>query len=43
MLTPVVGYLIDHFGFYSTFSIGGLAVLVVTLVCSFWLVGKRNN
>ena len=43
LLTPVVGYLIDHFGFYITFSIGGVAVLVVTLICSIWLVGKRNK
>lgn len=43
LLTPVVGYLIDHFGFYSTFSIGGVSVLVVTLICSIWLVGKRNR
>jgi predicted MFS family arabinose efflux permease len=43
LLTPVFGYLIDRFGFYTTFSIGGAAVLAVTLICSIWLVGKRNK
>jgi MFS family permease len=43
LLTPVIGYFIDHFGFYTTFSIGGAAVLAVTIICSIWLVGKRNK
>lgn len=41
LLTPVVGYLIDHFGFYTSFSIAGAAVLLVTFPCSLWLRGTR--
>jgi MFS family permease len=41
LLTPVVGYLIDHFGFYTSFSIAGAAVLLVTFLCSLWLRGTR--
>jgi predicted MFS family arabinose efflux permease len=42
LLTPVAGYLIDRFGFYSTFTIGGATILVVTLLCSIWLWGRRG-
>ena len=41
LLTPLMGYLIDDFGFYVTFSIAGAAVLLVTFGCSFWLWGNR--
>ena len=41
LLTPVVGYLIDHFGFYLSFSAAGAAVLLVTFICSLWLRGSR--
>ena len=41
LLTPAVGYLIDHFGFYLSFSIAGVAVLLVTFLCSLWLRGSR--
>jgi MFS family permease len=43
LLTPVVGHLIDHFGFYYSFSIAGAAVFLVTLLCSFWLRGDRSG
>ena len=42
VLTPVLGYLIDQLGFYSTFTIAGVALLVVTLVCSIFLWGSRD-
>ena len=42
LLTPVMGYLIDHLGFYSTFTIAGAALVAVTLVCSIWLWGSRG-
>jgi MFS family permease len=41
LLTPVMGYLIDHLGFYFSFSIAGAAALLVTFLCSFWLWGDR--
>lgn len=42
VLTPVLGYLIDHFGFYFGFTAAGVAVLVVTIVCSIFLWGDRG-
>ncbi|OGP51483.1 MAG: hypothetical protein A2Y79_08190 [Deltaproteobacteria bacterium RBG_13_43_22] len=42
VLTPVMGYLIDRFGFYPSFSIAGAALLLVTLICSFWLWEGRK-
>ncbi len=42
VLAPVIGYLIDRMGFFSAFSICGLAVFMVTLVCSVWLLGRRG-
>jgi len=42
ILTPVMGYLIDHLGFYLSFTIAGAALLAVTLVCSIWLWGSRD-
>lgn len=37
LLTPVMGYMIDRFGFTMTYGIAGGALLLMTLVCSFWL------
>jgi len=42
VLTPVVGNLIDRFGFHSTFAMAAAAVMAVTLVCSVWLWGTRD-
>ena len=42
LLTPVMGYLIDRFGFYASFSIAGAGLLIATLICSFWLWGERE-
>ncbi|MFC1937981.1 MFS transporter, partial [Chloroflexota bacterium] len=36
ILAPVLGYLIDHVGFHSTFTITSIALVVVTLLCSMW-------
>jgi MFS family permease len=41
LLTPLIGYLIDHYGFDLSFSLAGAAVLLVTFLCSFWLRGNR--
>ena len=42
VLTPVMGTIIDHFGFFSGFSIAGAAIFTMTLICSFFLRGTRR-
>ena len=42
VLTPAIGYLVDHFGFYTSFTITAIALFVVTLVCAIWLWGSRE-
>jgi len=42
ILTPVMGYLIDQFGFYPSFTIAGAALLTMTVVCSILLWGSRD-
>ena len=37
IMTPVVGYLIDRFGFTAAFGLAGGAIFLMTLACSFWL------
>lgn len=40
VLAPVMGFLIDRFGFYTSFTTAGAVLFVTTLVCSLWL--KRS-
>ncbi len=42
ILTLVMGYLINRFGFYSSFTIASIAVVVMTLICSVFLWGKQD-
>ncbi len=42
VLTPVMGNLIDHLGFYTSFTIAGAVILGVTLICSIFLWGDRG-
>lgn len=42
VLTPVMGYLIDQFGFYTSFTIAGAALVIMTLLCSIGLWGSRD-
>lgn len=42
LLTPVMGNLIDRFGFSPSFSMAGAILFSVTLICSFWLWGNRK-
>lgn len=42
VLTPLMGFLIDHFGFYHSFSIAGAVVLGVTFICAIFLWGDRG-
>jgi len=41
-ITPVMGYLIDRIGFYSTFTIVGTALVAVTIGCGIFLWGSRD-
>ncbi len=42
VLTPALGYMIDHLGFHTTFTISSAAIIVTLVVCSIilWL-GRR--
>jgi DHA1 family purine base/nucleoside efflux pump-like MFS transporter len=42
LLTPVMGYLIERFGFNTSFTAAGAAVVAVAVVCSFFLRGTRD-
>lgn len=42
VIAPVIGYLIDRFGFYTSFTIVGATLLVVTLGCSIFLWRSRD-
>jgi len=42
VITPVLGYLIDRFGFYTSFTTVGATLLAVTLGCSIFLWGSRD-
>ena len=34
ILTPILGYLIDHFGFHTSFTISSVAIVSVLIICS---------
>jgi predicted MFS family arabinose efflux permease len=42
ILTPVGGYLIDHYGFAVSFTISGALLLAVTFICFILLRGSRD-
>ncbi|MFC1907990.1 MFS transporter [Chloroflexota bacterium] len=37
IITPLIGYSIDQVGFFTSFTIAGATILVVSLICSIWL------
>ena len=43
VLTPIMGHLIDRFGFYTSFTLAGAALFIVSLICSVWLWGNRKK
>ena len=43
ILTPVLGHLIDRFGFHRSFTIAGITVFAAALVCSVFLWASRTN
>jgi MFS transporter, FSR family, fosmidomycin resistance protein len=40
VITPLIGYLIDRFGFTAAFSASCVTLLAVTMLCSFWLLSE---
>jgi len=42
VLTPLLGHLIDRFGFSLSFTVVSVALLAVTLVCSIFLWSKQG-
>jgi MFS family permease len=42
VLTPLLGYLIDHLGFYTTFTYSSAAIMAILAVCSaiLWLTRR---
>ncbi len=42
-ITPLLGYFIDHVGFSTSFTIAGVALVVVSLTRSIWLWGKVTH
>jgi len=42
VLTPVMGFLIDRYGFYSSFSIAGFVLIFLSLICWVWLRGSNQ-
>ncbi|MFC1977595.1 MFS transporter [Chloroflexota bacterium] len=42
VMTPILGYLIDRFGFYTSFTAVGATLVAVTLACSVFLRDRRN-
>ncbi|HIJ55269.1 MAG TPA: MFS transporter [Deltaproteobacteria bacterium] len=43
VLTPVMGSLIDHYGFYMSFSLAGASLVLVTLISGFFLLRNGNR
>ncbi len=43
VLTPVMGVLVDHFGFYFALTASGASIVFVTFVCSFFLREGRRS
>jgi MFS family permease len=42
VFSPIMGSLIDHFGFYPSFTIASVAIVVVVLACSPFLRGSGD-
>lgn len=43
ILTPVMGFLIDRYGFYTSFSIAGTTLVVLFLICWVWLRSSKEE
>jgi MFS family permease len=42
VFAPIMGYLIDNYGFYNCFNWAAVTIVGITLVCAFLLRGSRN-
>jgi len=42
ILAPVMGYLIERFGFPTSFTAAGAAIVAVSVVCGLFLRGNRD-
>ena len=42
VLTPVMGYMIDRFGFYASFTASGVVMLLGTIICALFLWNDRG-
>lgn len=42
VLTPVMGFMIDVYGFYFSFSITGVILLVLSVICLIWIRRYRH-
>ena len=42
IITPVIGYIIDHYSFYAGFTVVGVALVVLTLGCALFLWKSRD-
>ena len=42
VITPVIGYIIDHYSFYAGFTVTGVALVVLTLGCATLLWKSRD-
>ena len=42
VLAPIMGLIMDHFGFHTGFAIASVAIVVVVLACSPFLRGSRD-
>jgi MFS family permease len=42
VLTPVMGYMIDHLGFYASYTVAGVFIIGFTLICWMLLRGSKD-
>jgi len=42
VFAPIMGYLSEHYGYGNSFTWASIAIIAMTLVCSFFLRGSRN-
>jgi predicted MFS family arabinose efflux permease len=40
ILTPVMGFMIDHLGFFASYSLAALIIILTTLICGILLRGE---
>lgn len=43
ILTPILGYMIDHLGFSAAFALMGATASLFTMICAFWLREGRQK